>query len=173
MQDANPCARFPAAGLGLRGSVSGLRRRFGSGYPVPGAKYPVPSLGPRRSVSGLRPWRNGGREMGASLALRPDRGPRTEGRKSNTVPGTQSGTLLPYCLTALLPHCLIALLPCDRIMPRLLSPLLSERTRAQPDADGQIGREDEAVSIHEAHDGPIVGPQGPTRQGPFETTQDV
>jgi len=52
--------------------------------------------------------------MGPSLALRPDRGPRTEGRKSNTVPGTrhlEPSTLLPYCLTALLPHCLIALLP--------------------------------------------------------------
>jgi hypothetical protein len=34
------CARFPMAGLGPRGSVSGLRRRFGSGagYQVPAFK---------------------------------------------------------------------------------------------------------------------------------------
>jgi len=34
------CARFPVAGLGLRGSVSGPRRRTGSGagYQVPGAR---------------------------------------------------------------------------------------------------------------------------------------
>jgi len=85
MQDANPCARFPAAGLGLR-----------------------------CSVSGLRPWRDGRREMGPSRALRPGRGPRTEGRKPNTVPGTrhpEPSTLLPYCLIALLPYCPTAPLP--------------------------------------------------------------
>jgi hypothetical protein len=85
----------------------------------------------------------------------------------------ETNTSVPYCPTALLPDCPPTLLPYGRIMPRLPSSLLSERIRAQPNADGQIGREDEAVSIHEAHDGPIVGPQGPTRQGPFETTQDV
>jgi hypothetical protein len=33
------CARFPVAGLGLRCSVFGPRRRFGTGYRVPGTGY--------------------------------------------------------------------------------------------------------------------------------------
>ena len=33
------CAHFPVAGLGLRCSVFGPRRRFGTGYRVPGTGY--------------------------------------------------------------------------------------------------------------------------------------
>jgi hypothetical protein len=82
MQDANPCARFPAAGLGLR-----------------------------CSVSGLRPWRDGGREMGPSrpFVQTGGREPKAGNRIGCRVPDTRNP--VPYCLTALLPYCLIALLP--------------------------------------------------------------
>jgi hypothetical protein len=46
MQDANPCARFPVAGLGLRCSVFSPRHRTGSGagyqVPVPDSRHPIP-----------------------------------------------------------------------------------------------------------------------------------
>ena len=41
------CARFPRAGFGLRCSVFGPRRRFGTGYRVPGAGYPGRGKGNR------------------------------------------------------------------------------------------------------------------------------
>jgi len=55
------CARFPVAGLGLRCSVFGPRRRTasGTGYPVPGTGCPVPDgtrdLGPDPWMEGRDP----------------------------------------------------------------------------------------------------------------------
>jgi hypothetical protein len=78
------CARFPVARLGLRCSVFGPRRRTGSG-----AGYLAFRLGSRCSVSGPRPWKDEGQgRYDFPPILRPGRGPRTQGRTPNLVPGT-------------------------------------------------------------------------------------
>jgi len=48
-----PCARFPVAGLGLRCSVFGPRRRFGTGCQVPGPGYPGPGAPVSFHISNL------------------------------------------------------------------------------------------------------------------------
>jgi hypothetical protein len=181
------CARFPVAGLGLRCSVPGPRRRFGTGYRVPGAGYPGPGGMPGSRFENPHMGLASSWGSGTIPSLIPPSLVTPSPRHSVTLflhpcrPGPLlPPASLPYCPIALLPYCLIALLPYCPIarLPSCLTALLPHSPLlCKNPPDGSMEIPAPRVPIFESIPGdfhppgttpvPSPAPQGPSSQNPF------